>query len=52
LTTLQPGQESLLTMDYMMHEGMAGPHEFHVYVQTNDPVEPEKILVVKSDWGP
>jgi hypothetical protein len=39
-------------MDYTMHPGMGGPHEFRVYVQTNDPAEPETILVAKSDWGP
>ncbi len=39
-------------MDYMMHAGMDGPHEFHVRLRTNDPVEPEKILVAKSNWVP
>jgi len=34
----------------MMHEGMEGPHEFRVHVRSNDPVAPEKLLVVKSDW--
>jgi len=35
-----------------MSEGMGGPHEFHVRLRTNDPLEPEKVLVVKSNWGP
>jgi hypothetical protein len=39
-------------MDYTMHPGMAGPHEFHVYLRTNDPAEPETVLIAKSDWGP
>jgi hypothetical protein len=39
-------------MDYMMHAGMDGPHEFHVRVQTNDPAEPEQILIAKSNWVP
>jgi hypothetical protein len=39
-------------MDYTMSEGMGGPHEFHVLVQTNDPQNPELMLVAKSDWGP
>jgi len=39
-------------MDYMMHAGMDGPHQFDVHLQTNDPVEPEKVLVVRSNWGP
>ena len=48
----KPGQETTLTMDYMMHAGMDGPHRFDVHVRTNDPLEPEKLLVAKSDWGP
>jgi len=39
-------------MDYMMHEGMDGPHRFDVTLQTNDPENPELVLVAKSDWGP
>lgn len=39
-------------MDYTMPAGMGGPHEFQVVLRTDDPVEPEKILVAKSDWGP
>jgi hypothetical protein len=35
---------------FMMHEGMEGPHEFRVHLRSNDPVTPEKLLVVKSDW--
>jgi hypothetical protein len=33
-----------------MHKGMAGPHDFRVGLQTNDPTEPQKELVVLSDW--
>jgi hypothetical protein len=39
-------------MDYTMHEGMGGPHEFHVRVKTNDPAQPEMVLVAKSNWVP
>lgn len=34
-----------------MHEGMGGPHTFKVTLKTNDPVEPNKELIVKSNWG-
>jgi hypothetical protein len=34
-----------------MHEGMGGPHEFVVPLRTNDRVEPERRLVVYSNWG-
>jgi hypothetical protein len=37
-------------MDFMMHAGMDGAHEFRVHVLTNDPKEPEKLLTVLSDW--
>jgi len=39
-------------MVYMMHEGMDGPHRFDVHVRSNDPVEPEKVLIAKSNWIP
>ena len=35
-----------------MPAGMGGPHEFHMRLRTNDPLEPEKVLIAKSDWGP
>ena len=35
-----------------MHEGMGGPHDFRVYLRTNDPDEPNKELVILSDWVP
>lgn len=38
-------------MEFMMHEGMDGPHEFRVHVLTSDPTQPEKLLTVLSDWG-
>jgi hypothetical protein len=37
-------------MEFMMHAGMEGPHDFRVHVRTNDPVEPDKELIVLSDW--
>jgi len=35
-----------------MHAGMDGPHRFDVHLSTNDPREPEVVLIAKSDWGP
>jgi hypothetical protein len=37
-------------MEFMMHKGMEGPHDFRVKVVTNDPVTREIELVVLSDW--
>jgi len=39
-------------MEYTMHPGMGGPHEFHVRLRTDDPAEPETVLTAKSNWGP
>ena len=35
-----------------MHAGMGGPHEFRTPLRTNDRMQPERVLVVKSAWGP
>ena len=37
-------------MEFSMSATMAGPHEFRVHLRTNNPGEPEKVLVIKSDW--
>lgn len=42
----------MISLSFMMHEGMGGPHEFRVPVETNDPANPERTLVVRSTWGP
>ena len=34
-----------------MPEGMGGPHLFVIRVRTNDPVEPERLLSIRSNWG-
>jgi DNA-binding transcriptional regulator PaaX len=38
-------------MEFMMHAGMDGQHEFRVHVLTSDPTLPEKLLTVLSYWG-
>jgi hypothetical protein len=47
---LAPGQTATITMRYSMHDSMGGKHRFNVHLRTNDPQEPEKILVVYSNW--
>ena len=55
-STIQPGQEATITLSFMMHDGlmggqsMAGKHRFNINLQTNDPTEPNKLLVVWSNW--
>jgi hypothetical protein len=39
-------------MDYSMHAGMDGPHEFWVTVHSTDPANPEQVLIAKSNWVP
>ncbi len=50
--TIPPGTESTISMTFSMHAGMDGPHEFRLYVKTNDPVQPVKELKVLSNWIP
>lgn len=48
---LKPGETATISMNYTMHEGMDGPHEFHIKLMTNDPEQPEIVLTALSDWG-
>src|SRR3954470_18894925 len=34
-STLKPGQEGTLTLNFSMHEGMGGKHRFNVHLRTN-----------------
>jgi len=47
---LKPGQQTDLSMEFTMHAGMEGPHDFRVVRVTNDPNEPRKELRVASNW--
>lgn len=47
---IEPGHEGTVSFSFMMHEGMGGPHEFRVHLQTNDPTEPDKQLTILSNW--
>ncbi|MBK8023506.1 MAG: DUF1573 domain-containing protein [Chloroflexi bacterium] len=48
--TLQPGEETTITLRFTMHEMMGGPHEFRVHVLTNDPDQGEIPLTILSNW--
>ena len=51
--SLKPGESTYVqTPDFMMHEGMDGPHDFAVHLKTNDPDNPDFVVHVLSDWGP
>jgi hypothetical protein len=49
-TTLQPGQDTEVSTDFTMHEGMGGPHLFAIHITTNDPLEPKRDLRIRSLW--
>jgi hypothetical protein len=50
--TLQPGESTDLSMEFMMHGDMGGFHDFRVHLLTNDPAQPERVLAVTSNWVP
>jgi hypothetical protein len=49
---LKPGEQTIISMSFMMHEGMDGMHDFRVHVPNNDPDQSNKELVVLSNWVP
>jgi len=50
--SLNPGESTYVqTPDFMMHEGMDGPHDFAVHLITNDPENSDFVVHVLSDWG-
>lgn len=49
---LNPGEQTTLSMKFMMHAGMEGPHDFRVHIPNNDPEEGGMELVVLSNWVP
>ena len=49
---LQPGETTVLTMQFMMHAGMEGQHDFRVYIPNNDPTKKDQTLEVLSNWVP
>lgn len=48
--SLKPGERTTLSVSFMMYQGMGGPHDFRVHLQTNDPNIPDKTVQVLSDW--
>ena len=45
-------EREVQSLDFMMHEGMDGKHEFGIHLKTNDPENPDLVVHVLSDWGP
>ena len=51
-TTVKPGEMGTIMVSVIMHEGMGGPHLFHIFVKSSDPQKPVTVLKVKSDIVP
>jgi len=49
---LNPGERTSLMVRFMMHGDMGGPHDFRIHLPTNDPQQPDRQLVVLSNWVP
>jgi hypothetical protein len=49
---LNPGDSTTLSMQFMMHEGMDGLHDFRVHLPSNDPKWADQTLAVLSNWVP
>jgi hypothetical protein len=49
---LKPGEATTVSMQFMMHEGMEGFHDFRLHLETNDPSEPDREVTVLSNWVP
>jgi len=48
--TLDPGERTTISLEFMMHGDMGGLHNFRVHLPTNDPRQPDKTLTVLSNW--
>ena len=50
--TLNPGQKTLLTMQFMMHGDMGGKHNFRVHIGNNDTAGSLQSVTILSNWLP
>lgn len=50
--TLQPGESTVITMQYMMHGNMGGLHDFRLHLKTNDSTQPDQVVQILSNWVP
>ena len=47
---LEPGQQTTLSLQFVMHGDMSGPHDFRVHLASNDRKWGDRTLQVLSDW--
>ena len=50
--SLRPGETTRVTsVVFYMHPGMDGRHNFAVHLKTNDPIQPDMVVSVLSNWS-
>lgn len=49
---ITPGRTATINLQFTMHEGMDGQHDFRMQLKTNDPANPTTELGVRSNWIP
>ncbi len=49
---LQPGEQTTVSMVFMMHGAMGGRHDFRVHLVSNDPAGADQTVQVLSNWVP
>lgn len=50
--TLKSGASTTVSMEFMMHGDMGGPHDFRLHLVSNDPLQPDLVLTILSNWVP
>ncbi len=49
---LKPGEQTTLSMEFVMVGNKQGPYDFRVHLLTNDPIQPDRTVAVLSHWIP
>ena len=48
---LKPGESAIVTsVEFFMHPGMDGKHNYAVHLLTNDAAQPDKVVNILADW--
>ena len=50
--SLQPGESTVISLEYLMHGDMGGKHDFRLHLKTNDSTQPDKTVAILSIWVP
>jgi hypothetical protein len=50
--TVKPGEIGIIKVSVVMHQGMDGPHLFHIFIKSSDPKQRVTILKAKADIVP